>query len=137
MSPVFDAVLTQLRLLTEARARADVDLHAVERNALHFVLLALKAEADPETQAAIDAYFKGTAKAHTYLLELAQDWRCPACNSRVPGRAAISNGALFIVCKACEAKSAASERGRAALQRHFPVGPHWNPQHSGFDVDEK
>ena len=133
MTPVFDAVLTQLRLLTEARTRPDVELHAVETNALHFILLALKAEADLPTQQAIDGYLKGGAKAHTYLPELAHGWRCPACNSRVPGRAAIAAASLFIICKACDTKSPATEQGSAALNRHFPVGPAWNPQDNGFE----
>ena len=134
MTPVFDAVLAQLRLLTEARTRPDVDLHAVERNALNFILLALKGEATPDIQQQIDAYFKSAATAHTYLLELAQGWRCTECNSRVPGRAAMSGGSLFIICKACDARSAASEQGTAALHRHFPVVPGWNPKNSGFDT---
>jgi hypothetical protein len=136
MAPLSDAVLTQLRLLKEANARPDVAVHAVERNALHFLLLALKAEVDADTQTEIDAYLKTRAQAHTYLLELAQDWRCSGCGSRVPGGAAFTKSRLFIICKACEAKSPASERGTAALHLHFPVGPGWNPERSGFDTGE-
>lgn len=145
--PRLDALLTavrqQLALLEDARARPDVDRAVVAENALHFLLHAFRAAAEPadaDLVAQIDAYLAQSRQARTHLLELGSGWRCASCGQRVPADAAVSGvrsgqPKLAIVCKACGAQSPATTDGLRALRELFSVTAAWDARASGFRWD--
>ena len=140
LAALLEAVKEPLRMLDDARAQPPDQRQASEKNALHFLLTALRAAGDEAVAQQIDRYLTESAHAATYLLDLANGWRCAACQQRVPGGAALSavqSGApkLAIVCKACGAASPATVDGTKALFRRFAVSAAWDPRPSGFRWD--
>ncbi len=73
-----------------------------------------------------------------YLLQLGEDWRCPACQSRVPRGALVlgdvAQPVIELICRDCGSTASLTEAGRAAFERLFGhlVGKAWQPEHHGF-----